>query len=377
LGNNTWSVVVDNVRFVDAQGAITTEDDEGDIGLVSSPFSTDDGRDFSFETFATAGDIELKLAEAADNPVEGPQLVDDSSDTENIMLLSTMLSAEGSDVTVREMTVEITASGSLSGSGDVSEQAYQYRLLFNGVEVDSVSSDDCASGTCDGTGVPISSASYLFDDIDYDIAGGASVSVRVMADMNNIDGVTFRRLDTLRASIDNAETDADDQNGDSLGTAELSGSVVGEEQFFSVEGPYPIFLAATATQVPEDGAPDVGTFVIKMAMVTSEVDAYVQDECGPSGDGFNFTITGSASFLDCAVTSTADEGNGGFGNFELLDGAKPELFTLSVTVSGDDAFVKVSLLEFDWGLTDAVNPLLFYDIGLDDFETDPLFLSSI
>jgi hypothetical protein len=36
----------------------------------------------------------------------------------------------------------------------------------------------------------------------------------------------------------------------------------------------------------------------------------------------------------------------------------------------------VSLLEFDWGYYDIVNPLLFFNVGLDDFETEAIYLSA-
>jgi hypothetical protein len=204
---------------------------------------------------------------------------------------------------------------------------------------------------------------------------GDTIKVRLLADINDIELGVFDEGDGLTASIDNDDTDADDQNGDELSSTELTGSVTGEAQTFFTEGIRLTLVSVSESLVPEDGTPDVGTFVIKYKVSAFETDAYLQEDCGTlTASGSEFVLDIPAALEDCALTSTADD-DGANGNFEVLDGQDEE-FTLTVTASGTGAFNQLLLSSVEWSTTDIADPLQVYSTNLDDFETDPLFLSS-
>jgi hypothetical protein len=110
LGANEWYVTIESLRFVDAQGAILTftgaDLDEDDAG-------SDEGRAFTFESYGSAADLELKLEESSDNPEDQVVEVASESDTDDVVLLVGTLSAEGGDITLKQLSVDITGTSKM------------------------------------------------------------------------------------------------------------------------------------------------------------------------------------------------------------------------------------------------------------------------
>jgi hypothetical protein len=199
----SWDVSIDNVRYVDAQGAVTTDDSTNDIGSTET---------FSFESFGTANDVELKMTEDSENPEAMVVEVDDTNSTDGVTLLKGTLKAEGSDIEVKEMTFSVDSTG-----GDVDEIASTYILLVDGDEVQTLNSSECDDAACD------TSETYTFDDVDEMIDEGDSVDFELQADINGTDD--HSEGSTLTAAIDNSDTSAEDQEGDDV--TDLTGAVDG------------------------------------------------------------------------------------------------------------------------------------------------------
>ncbi len=215
--NNDWDATVTSIRYEDGDGALTTDTTTGDIGVA---------RGFFFDTALSANDVELTVDDITASPAEQSVEVDEDGGDE-ASLLKGEFEADGSDVTVTELVVDITPAG----TGDAYDIASDYILMIDGEEVASENSDDCTSGTCDGTGAAVE---YTFEDFEVTVADGDTLEFEIKAVLNEI-SATFVAGDSLTASVDaddlSAETDSDD-----LTTSELNGTAAGEAQSFYEDG---------------------------------------------------------------------------------------------------------------------------------------------
>lgn len=369
LDNDDWTVAIENVRYVDAQGAVTTEttlDDIGDNGTAAD-------RHFQFEDFAAAADLELNLNEATDNPDARVVDVDDSGTTDGVVLLSGNLEASGGDIMVKELTVNVATTGA-----DLRVITDSLTLEVDSVEVQTINtSTDCtAAGVC------------VFDSVDRQVNDGDSAKVRVLADINGTDDIGVQGA-TLTASINNATTDAEDENGDNLVAGDLTGTANGEAQSFFDEGIQTTFTSGTAVNATSDGTPDIGTFTITFKAKAFDTRAFIDRSChqdptpptsttASAGEGIIFGHNGSGVVTSCVVDSTTVAGSQtSSSSFEILEGAT-ETFTLTVAIQGGDSFETVALESINWATHDV--PLInqFYTFDLENYKTTPpLYLSSI
>lgn len=328
-----WTVTVDNLRFVDAQGAISTE-------------NINSSRDFSFESFASAADLELEVADSDESPEASVVEVDDEDGKDAVLLLAGTLKASGSDMEVQEVSVAV------SGSAAVDTIAKNFTLEIDGEEVQTLDSDECGA-SCD------------FDDVDFMLGEGDEVDFRVLADVYGTDD--SGEGSWLSASLDSDDVVAEDQNGDELNGADLTGSVTGEAQAFYSEGVMLKLVDVSESKELVDGADDIGTFTIKFDVTAFGDDMYIGDSM--------FTISGGASTSALLDSVDADEQMSG--NWKVEEG-DTATFTLTVVTTGvpADGFYKVVLTAVEWNNDDSA-VYNSYTFNLDEFETDPLFLNSI
>lgn len=361
---DTWTVDVDSVRYMDAQGALISEDP----GLAV--------RTFSFESLATASNLELKLTESSSNPDAQVVEVDDTNATDNVELLKTNLKANGGDIYVREMTVTIDATG----TGEVDEIASSYTLVFDGEEF-SLDASDCDDGTC------TTSETYTFDDIDMTIDAGDTVTVQVLANVMGTD--EYVEGDSLTATIDNDDTVAEDSSGEDLGVSDLTGVVVGEEQAFYSTGIMLDFVSATGVKTAaSDPAAnnDMVTFTLKFKATAFGADAYVDGTLTEDGDGtyavgsgINFYVvdgSGVASTnTSTPVLTVSGATSAANTTWKVTDGTTAT-FTLTVVTEADLAteFAQLSLSAVTWDTTAIAGTTQVYTFNLDDFETDPVYI---
>lgn len=265
-----WEVALGQIRFNDATGAILT--DSTGTGVNGSITET-----FSFEDLASSGDIELSVREDDDDINDAHTVqVDESSDTNDVEILSFTLEADGSDIYLNSMVFDITASGA-----GVTEIANDFRLMMDGEEVGEVSIDAPDSGATGFASNTDTTRAITFSDLDDDdviIDEGDEVSFVLMADINDIDGA-FTNGDSLSVSLDSGDIDADDENGDTV--TDLTGTAESNDIAFSASG---IMLSVgdsdPAATIDNNGTADVasddrGVFVINFDVTAFDETAYI------------------------------------------------------------------------------------------------------
>ena len=360
---DTWTVDVTSIRWVDGQGAMVSEDPTTAL------------RTFSFESLATATDLELKLTEASSNPVSQVVQVSTTATTDNVVLFKGNLKAVGGELLIKDITVGITPSG----TGDASEIASQYTLKVNGTEVQSLDSTSCsAAGDCDGTGTN-TAVSYVFDAVDTTIPAGSTYTVEVLANLYDT-SATFVNGDTLTATIAAANIVAEDVNGDTGAT--LTGTVVGKAQAFYDKGIKVTVVGTPTAVVTHVGDPsnatdsDQGTFAISFNVTAFNTDVWI-DKSAPleeaSGSGESaLTITGTNGTTVATITSanTLTGTNG----YKVLDGTT-EKFTITTNLTaGASTFFDVALNDLVYAITD-VDGNLSYTFDMGQYKTPQIFLN--
>lgn len=362
--SDTWTVDFRSVRFVDAQGASTTEDP------TESPVT------FSFETFATATDIALKVALHNDSPDAAAIEVDAADNTDNVELLKFTVEAEGSDITIDDLPVLLTAA--------------------NATDVDAITSNLILEVGNEEWSETVSSSGttsiVVFDNIDYKIDEGEKVTFTVLADINDIETGTFDEGDTLKAELTTTQVDAivaEDQNGDDITDADASGSALGDAQaFYSVGIKVEFVSESTSSAVGNSATDDIGVFEIKYKVTAFGGTVYVSDtDTATTATSFS-TVPSDQVLYTASVGGTATaSGLTGIVNFTTADGAtdsgitngveladgESSVFTLEVTRTNTSTLLgsgswKVELKGVSWATSDTATQNVYY-FDLEDFET--------
>jgi len=374
---DTWTVEFESVRFKDAENAVVTDSDTGDINDGA-------GRTFSFESFATASDSEFKVALSDENPESAPINVDDADDTDNVELLRFTLEAEGdSDLRVRDLPVTLT----VTGATDIDAVASTLYVTIDGEEFSETLSTSAAA------------ASVTFDDFDYTIGAGEEVEVVVTADINDIE-TGFDEGDTLKAEFtasNRAVADVEDETGENLNTSsDRTGTALGEEMAF-----YDVFAEFTLVDIEEaDDAnsndtndDESSSSVFRYTVKAIDGDVYVSDTATATDDSaieeatvpsnqvlYRVTEDGTAtvtSLSGSAVTFSTD-GNrvtdsGVTNGVKITEGSTGD-FTLTIRrtntgLTTDDGVYRFFVQGFSWATTDTATQNV-YDFNLEDWKDD-------
>ena len=176
----TWTIAIDSIRFRDAQGASVTDTSTGDISVA---------RTFSFDTFASASNVELRAASSNSTP-KGIVNIDDNSDTDDVELLRFTLEARGGDVRLRDFPITFATS-----TGNTAETLVKIANTVY-LEIDGEVYSENVSAAVSGS----AGATITFDDVDFTIDEGDKVTVIVSADINDTSN-DFVDGDALTASF--------------------------------------------------------------------------------------------------------------------------------------------------------------------------------
>ncbi len=373
---DTWTVDFTSVRFVDATGASTSED------------PTVAATTFSFESFATSQDTEVKITESgsANELVNDAHLinVDATDTTDNVPILAFDIEVEGdSDVNIDSLPVTLTSTETTGDDPD--DLITTLRLFADGVEIGSET-----LLTTDANG---STEVVVFDDLDFDINAGDKVNFVVKAKFVALSGALDLN-DTIQATFGETETDlatfdAEDETGENLADADKTGTAASDASTVRDVGFALKYISSTAvlshaadlTVATDD---DQGTFAVTFDVTAFDGAVYI--------DGTSPALTGGGTILDLTVNATAGTpvlnaatitsptgatltGTANADARFLVAEDDTERFTVTVVLTPSaDATVSMQLADIVYALTD-VTGTLSYTFDLGDFKSPDLYLN--
>ncbi len=260
ISGDHWTVNIDNIRFVDGSGVFTTDSSSGDLDAgLNIPIN--------FVAFSTAADTELTITTASDSPDAGIVVVRDNANTDNVSLLKGKIKLDGtSDALLNEFPVTLTAEASSTQA--VSAITGSVTLKIGDQEfTESVSSSS-------------NSATVVFNNLDFSLDAGKTVSFEVLADVNDIDAGVFDEGNSLKADVTSTNRnyiDVENSEGDQLDdSSEKSGTATGEAQEFRTSG-IMLSLVSASGPTPDNSNPndDLGTFTLKFKVTAVGDTVYV------------------------------------------------------------------------------------------------------
>ena len=370
----TWTADFTQVRFVDAESSTVSEDP----GTGT--------RTFSFETFATASDLELHMTLSDDDAINKARLLDVHA-TENTLatILDFELENQGdTDLEYKEFGVSVVVTGSANVddfvAGGTSPQIYLY---LDGEQYGTAAYEDDTDDISVSTDEDV-----LFDDVNFTHGGGETVKGQIKVTIRGLDEDPDLG-DTIRAEILEAETDEtdlvdvrDDSNTQLL-DAQLTGTVVGQAAEIRDVG-FDLALVGTPTAVKTTGNASTGTSDSGLFTITFDVTAWGGDifiditapiRVGATESDVNMSAsTGTLTGLirtDSGASLGADAWTVREGQTErfsvigdVRDGATDDLA---------DGFLNMALGNIRYALTD-VTGTLTHSLNLGDFITPNVYL---
>ncbi len=293
--------------------------------------------------------------------------IDDSSDTDGVEVLSFDIEADGnSDIMLKELPIVVATSGM-----HVLDGISRVTLWADGEELDSQS-------TVDDDG----SDDIIFEDLDFTIDAGDTVTFTVTADINDLDATVGHEVangDTIQVSVGaDADFDAEDESGESVGTADITGTAAADAHGIYDVGIMAAFDRATATATPSGVATvdDTGTFKIYFDVTAFDSDIYVDgtiiaDETGGATyqDIDASTTSVAAGVIECSSCETAANST-----FKVKEGQTRE-FVVTIAGSGADVFASASLTSILYATTPIDGDTL-YTFNMTDYKTDSVWLDS-
>ena len=311
---DTWTLEFESVRFRDAQGASVTDTSTGVINDAA-------GRTFSFESFATAADLELKITSGDDSINDAHVIVvDDTNDTDGVELFSFNLEAEGdSDIVIDGLPINFTSVG--AGVGEIINTA---EIWADGELIGSESVSTTTATTRE----------IVFDNLDWTISAGDKVAIVIKVDVNDTDG-GFGEGATLAAVFGETETDdtdfdAVDSEGNDLADGDKTGSASGDAQLFYTIAPEVEVLSTTISPI------DNGTAAAESALAKTQLKITARggtlylngdNETTEANRFFKTAVYGSGTSASTTASTTTYTINAGT-NDVTNSGANDEYYTL-------------------------------------------------
>ncbi|MEX0918815.1 MAG: peptidoglycan-binding domain-containing protein [Candidatus Paceibacterota bacterium] len=342
---DSWNVSVRSLRFVDAQGAVITESSIGDLESTPDNNTTTDSdeKQFSFESFATSADIELKIRED-DSSINDSQTLeaDDTTNTDDVQVLSFTMEAEGnSDLLIDDITADFTSVG--AGVGEI--------INYSNIIIDGVSYS--ASSTIASTTATTMTVTY--DNMDFVLRAGDIVNVTIEVDVNNLDG-GFTAGDTLAVDVNPNDSgwDVEDEEGDAVGSGDKSGTATSDAHSFFDDGVNIVFVSPSVETIKDTNGDtaggEQGQYTIKVEVTAFGDTIYIPFGATTAtssvtaakgiayaienSDGDQIALNGAGLASTTAVVSSSanTEVAGGVSYYKVTDGST-ETFTLQVTLT--------------------------------------------
>lgn len=255
----TWTLEFESIRFRDGLNAVITDTETGDINDGT-------GRTFSFEGFAAATGLELRVSKGSSSINDSRIImVSTTKDTDNEEILAFKIEARGdSDLYINDLSVNFDSVG--AGVGEIINTA---KLVVDG---DVIGSESVASTSAASTTLTVT-----FDNIDLTVEAGDTIEVIVEVDINDIDG-GFADGATLMAGVDPDDPawDVEDEEGNIVDDGDKTGAASSEYHAFYSTG---IVIAAKSTPTPttEDTNGDTAGGKIGLYKIVFDVTAFEDD----------------------------------------------------------------------------------------------------
>ncbi len=359
ISGDSWTVDVENIRYEDGSGVVTTDTD-GEINGMDVPIS--------FVSFSSASDTELKITSHEDNPEAGIVVASNTGTTDDVVLLKGEIEIEGeSDVVIDELPITFSPVTS-----NMNVIVSSIKLVIDGKEY-SESVPSIAAGA---------SASITFDNIDLTIDAGDTVVFEVVAEIADTDDFTAGSTVTASlTSTNRAAMDVENEQGDNLTAGERSGTASGEALEFRANGIEVTLVSATEVKSASDtDNGDTGTFTIKYKITAIGDDMYVSSTVSTSGGAHNLyavDLSGTATTTDSSAVLVNNTDTTLTAGLYLIEEGESETFTLTVLRNGstDDGLYRAALTSIKWDdEAGDTTPDNNYTTNLDDFKTDYISL---
>jgi len=351
IDSDSWTLDVDNLRFEDGSGVVTTYTDSP-VNAMNVPMD--------FVDFGTAADTELKISTHTDSPDAQIVVVDDSDTTDGVTLLKGKLKLEGtSDVVIDQFPVTLTTSGATN----LAAVTNSVTLIIDGEEYTESVTSTYGSLT----------ASITFDNLDFNLDAGDTVTFEVKADINDIESGSFDEGDTLKADVtstNRSQMDVENEEGDALTSSDRSGTAIGEYQEFRTQG---IMVELVSTNEVVGGTDStIGTFTIKFKVTAVGDDAYLGTTVS---QGLTYTVDASGTTttggVSAVLVNNTDTDVTSQGNY-LVEEGESETLTLTVSkADGPAGLFRANLTGVKWDSSDADTTMSnTYSSNMQDFHTD-------
>lgn len=352
-------VDLNNIRFEDGSGVVTTESGVGDIGSIDSTVD--------FVSFSAAANTELKFSKDSDSPVAGIVVVNDEDGKDDVLLLKGKMKLNGSsDLMIDELPFTIT----VGGGDELADIASDIILVLDGEEYTETAAT--TTGTTAGT--------ITFDNLDFDMSAGDTVEFEIRANVFGTDD--HGEGDSLTASFtsDNRSAiDAEDEAGDQVSDSDKSGTAVGEALEIRSKG-VEVTLVSTSENLVGDNVSASFTLVFKVKAIGDDV--YVGTVANSSKYGIAVeNSSGTATTVGVSHTISNSGGNGNStsttsgGNWKINEDTSVTItiqsFAASASVAADAYRSSLSSLYWTDDDTDAVTTSdNSYSSDMDNFHTN-------
>jgi hypothetical protein len=375
-----WGLDFISVRYEDAQDAVITDNTNTNEFL------------WDVVTFANAADIRFKITSGDDEINDARVInVDADDDTPNVDLFSFEVEVEGSDVELKGL--QITAT--MAGTADIlSEMFSSFSLEMDGEEVASENA-------------PAHATDLVFDDVDEVLEAGDTYTFTLVGDYLDLsatlvagDNVSWAFGET---ETDDADFDAEDEEGDDLADGDVTGSASSEAHAVYDSGIAVKLVSVEKSRTfvaDSTGEQDQGEYELVFDVTAFDDDMYIDastendDGGNVAGQGVVYDInaspatsvaTVSSATLTAAGTETLDQAGGEF----WVEEGDTRRFTLNVVLAaedGEDGSHEVVIESINWAdatTAEAAGGVIdgdftnYYTFNLDDFKTGFLFLNDI
>lgn len=363
----SWDVSIDSVRYRDAQNAILTESSAGDIGS---------DRTFTFEDFATAADLSVRLR-SGDSDINTARTIEVSSDsrTDNEAVLSFEIEVEGdSDILLDDLVVSATTTG-----GSLSDVVSLASLYMNG---DRVGSENISASMS-------SNSQITFDDLDLELDAGSNNDFEVRVDLNRADGSNYSSGATIDLDITGSNRDAwdiEDEEGDDVSANDRRGTASSDAHTLRTEGLSLQMVDSSGRAVAVSGGDSYGEFKMEFELTAIGDDIYVPETVVKSatasttvGATFYFTDSSGSEYSGGSTSmvffhSSGGESEGGRIRIEEGETARFMLTTtLDPAVAGQ---YRGQLVSIGFNDTNATPDVTVLAVPMNSFRTDFQFINN-